>query len=134
MTRSWKAGGVIPSFPVLDLTEAVAFYERLGFEQRWSYPEQAPDHAGLALDDVSIMLFTNRGVEGEGDLEWGPRSLYVLVHDVDAFHAHLASTLGPPLGAPEDTDYGMRDFEVSDPSGNRLTFGEALERVAERDG
>lgn len=132
MTRVWKAGGVIPSFPVLDLSESIRFYQRLGFTLKWSYPEASPDHAGLALDDVSLMLFSNQQGEGEGDLEWGPRSLYVLMHHVDAFHAHVASTLGATPARPEDSDYGMRDFEVMDPSGNRLTFGEALERVQAR--
>jgi uncharacterized glyoxalase superfamily protein PhnB len=28
---------------------------------------------------------------------------------------------------PEDQDYGMRDFEVVDPWGNRLTFGKGEE-------
>ena len=132
MTRAWKVGGVIPSFPVTDLSESVRFYEQLGFELRWSYPEGLADHAGLALDDVSLMLFTNQQVEGEGDLEWGPRSLYVLIHDIDAFYAHVASAVESAPSAPADSDYGMRDFEIRDPSGNRLTFGEALERIQER--
>jgi len=131
MKREWKAGGVIPSFPVTDLSESIQFYQRLGFDLRWSYPETAPDHAGLALDDVSLMLFSNPQTEGEGDLEWGPRSLYVLIHEIDAFHAHLTSAM-EVVPTPQDSDYGMRDFEVMDPSGNRLTFGEALERVQER--
>lgn len=132
MTRGWKAGGVIPSFPVMDLSESIQFYQRLGFDLRWSYPEGNPDHAGLALDDVSLMLFSNQQTEGEGDLEWGPRSLYVLMHDIDGFHTHLVSAMEHAPAAPQDSDYGMRDFEVMDPSGNRLTFGEALERVEAR--
>ena len=64
---------------------------------------------------------------------------------VDAYHAHCravfeehgeslrAAGLGrAALGALEDQPYGMRDFDLTDPWGHSLCFGEGKDRVEAR--
>ncbi|MDP3288015.1 MAG: glyoxalase, partial [Methyloversatilis sp.] len=48
--------------------------------------------------------------------------MHLLVADVDAWHAHLVSAaiarrFAVVIGRPEDRPWGMRDFELPDPSG-----------------
>jgi uncharacterized glyoxalase superfamily protein PhnB len=45
------------------------------------------------------------------------------VRDVDAVHAELAARGARILKPPQDWDYGMRDFDLTDLDGNQLTFG-----------
>ncbi len=55
------------------------------------------------------------------------RQLYVFCYDVDAIHAEFKSKGVESMTSPEDADYKMRDFDLTDPDGNQLTFGKALE-------
>ena len=74
------------------------------------------------------------GVElGIGQLgpKFGPASIYVIVNGVDALYAEFRARDVQMTRAPEDAPYRMRDFEVADPEGNRITFGEAVERIVE---
>ena len=47
---------------------------------------------------------------------------YFHVGDLEGFHAHLSKQL-QNLDPIRDTVYGMREFELQDPDGNRLCFG-----------
>jgi uncharacterized glyoxalase superfamily protein PhnB len=55
------------------------------------------------------------------------RDLYIYVHDLAALHAELqrrgANIVQPPKVAP----YGIREIEVVDLNGHRLTFGEIVD-------
>lgn len=53
--------------------------------------------------------------------------LYIFCHDVDAMYDELKKNGIEQLSEPEDQDYGMRDFEVVDPWGNRITFGKRID-------
>jgi uncharacterized glyoxalase superfamily protein PhnB len=55
----------------------------------------------------------------------GTAMIYVQVNGIDAYFAELQ---GRRVEAtePGDRDYGMRDFEVVDPDGNRIAFGEPV--------
>ena len=55
---------------------------------------------------------------------------YLFVDDADAVHAAWQDAVPPAdprtgsrLQAPEDTDYGMREFALVDPSGNLVRVG-----------
>ena len=50
---------------------------------------------------------------------------YIRIKGVDAYYAGLQQRAAD-IGNIGDRDYGMRDFEVIDPDGNRLAFGEPL--------
>jgi hypothetical protein len=47
----------------------------------------------------------------------------VFVNDVDSVHDELAGRGAKVIKAPQNYDYGMRDFDVIDLDGNHLTFG-----------
>jgi uncharacterized glyoxalase superfamily protein PhnB len=51
---------------------------------------------------------------------------YIQVSGVDAYYSELTER-GVSLSDLGDREYGMRDFEVVDPNGNRLAFGEPTE-------
>jgi hypothetical protein len=51
---------------------------------------------------------------------------YVQLHGVDAYYAELRAR-NLEVRDLGDRAYGMRDFEVVDPNGNRLAFGEPTE-------
>jgi catechol 2,3-dioxygenase-like lactoylglutathione lyase family enzyme len=115
----------VPILPSRDLDETLAFYTRLGFEdtggpyKEWNY------------------LIVSRG---NGELHfWGDPSVdplttsfscYLRVADADALHAEWERvgvprdpTNGSRLERPVDTDYGMREFALVDPSGNLIRVG-----------
>jgi hypothetical protein len=50
---------------------------------------------------------------------------YIQVSGVDAYYSERAR--GVSLSDLGNREYGMRDFEVIDPNGNRLAFGEPAE-------
>ena len=49
----------------------------------------------------------------------------VQVNGIDAYFAELQARRVDATG-PGNRDYGMRDFEVVDPDGNRIAFGEPV--------
>jgi catechol 2,3-dioxygenase-like lactoylglutathione lyase family enzyme len=115
----------VPILPARDLGATLAFYERLGFEQRgddwrrWDYLILGRGGAELhfyAEPDVDP-LTTDFGcylrVEDADEL-WREWDAVGVPHD---------PATGSRLMAPETTDYGMREFALVDPSGNLLRVG-----------
>ena len=47
----------------------------------------------------------------------------MFVKDVDAVHAELVERGAKVIKAPQDYAYGMRDFDLVDLDGNRITYG-----------
>jgi catechol 2,3-dioxygenase-like lactoylglutathione lyase family enzyme len=109
--------GISPVFPVSDIASAVSFYcEALGFKLGWTWGEP-PTHASVDRDQIDIMLTLNPVKAGSGDA-------YVGLKGVESYFAELKARR-VPLGELSDRPYGMRDFAVRDPDGNRLVFGES---------
>lgn len=110
---------VTPRLPVTDVEKALVFYvEQLGFELGWKWGDPTT-HGNVCRDSISIDLISMR--EGRR----GPAMAYVQLNGVDAYFSELKARK-LDLSEPEDRPYGMRDFEVVDPDGNRLAFGEPL--------
>ncbi|PTX97599.1 hypothetical protein DB346_21665 [Verrucomicrobia bacterium LW23] len=61
-----------------------------------------------------------------GNLNEGKGGVYITVADVDAVATELVTRGAIAGGAPEDKDYGMRDFWVADPFGYVVCFGSRL--------
>ncbi len=138
---SWSITQTIPTMATPDLPIGIAFYERLGFEVDWTWPEDGPTHAGLRRGDCAIMLCRCAPNERA--------DVYFIVDDVEACHDTVIKgacwELAPEAGAlanradcppkasleaprsPEATPYGLRDFSVVDPWGHQITFGQPLE-------
>jgi catechol 2,3-dioxygenase-like lactoylglutathione lyase family enzyme len=108
---------VTPRLPVRDVEKALTFYvDKLGFQLGWKWGVPVT-HANVCRDSISLDLIA---LPAE---RCGTALAYVQVRGVDAYFSELKSR---DAGVSDlgDRPYGMRDFEVIDPSGNRLAFGE----------
>jgi hydroxymethylpyrimidine/phosphomethylpyrimidine kinase len=114
-----------PTLPVVDLAEAVAFYESAGFGVRVYRDEHGDRGEGFAL--VAL--------DGQGvfDLDLSPgmdpatnrAGCYLVTGDVDAWHARISGA-GLAVTSLADEPWGMREFTLTDPSGNRVRIGSAI--------
>jgi catechol 2,3-dioxygenase-like lactoylglutathione lyase family enzyme len=108
---------VTPRLPVHDVEAALTFYCRqLGFrvEWRWGNPVS---HAQVCRDAIAVDLIASPAGRH------GPAMAYIHVSGVDAYFTEL-KLRNVALGQLGERPYGMRDFELVDPWGNRLAFGE----------
>jgi len=108
---------VTPRLPVADVEKALSFYiDQLGFELGWKWGDPIT-HGNVCRDSISLDLISiPQGRRGTA-------MVYIQLSGVDAYFSELKAR-SLDLSAPEDRPYGMRDFEVVDPDGNRLAFGE----------
>lgn len=111
-------------FPILlarDLDEAIDYYcDRLGFEVAWTWGDPI-SRAGVALDEVEIQLV------GPGpNHPSGPAVVYCHMNGVDEYYESFRDRGADICMELGDRPWGMRDFRVSDPSGNQIGFASAL--------
>ena len=108
---------LFPVFAVADLEAAVEFYcVGLGFEKMWSFGEPAY-RAGVAKEGVEIHL----DAYGTGAPS-GPSVVYCHMEDAAAYYLDLKSRGLKIALELQDRPWGMRDFRIEDPFGNRLGF------------
>jgi uncharacterized glyoxalase superfamily protein PhnB len=106
-------------FVVQDVLKTVAYYrDVLGFKVGFTYGEPV-FYGGVDRDDVTIHFQAARKTQRRS----GHGAVNVFVTEVDALHDELKSRGATILQPPGNRPYGMRDFDVDDPDGNRLTFG-----------
>lgn len=109
---------IMPELPQSDVPAAVAHYrDVLGFEIN-----HAQETLGVMdRDGMRILLIART------ERHTGIGSAYAYVRDADELHAELtakgAGVEGPPVSRP----WGLREFVVHDPEGNRITFGQPFE-------
>ena len=99
------------------------YRDKLGFAITMSWGEPA-EYARVQRDGVELAI-------GRLDGRFGPLSAYAIVNGVDALYAEFLArgvAIGREIG---DQPYRMRDFDLFDPEGNRICFGEALERTGQ---
>jgi uncharacterized glyoxalase superfamily protein PhnB len=116
-------------YPVLkykDAHAAIDFLERaFGFERRQVHEGDggAIVHAELGFGDQMLGL-SSTGV-GNPVFEQGAgrTTVYVAVDEVDSLHDRAKSAGAEIVMAPQDQDYGSRDFAARDPEGNIWSFG-----------
>lgn len=115
---------VMPRLPVSDMDRSIAYYqEALGLRLAWKTTDGTL--AALASGDIEFFLL----VPWTGDTPVQPRTAYVYVEDPDALHAEYQQAGADIVSPVQSRDYGMRDFEVSDPDGHRLTLGRGEETL-----
>ncbi|MFL6822510.1 MAG: bleomycin resistance protein [Xanthobacteraceae bacterium] len=111
--------GAATVFIVSDIAKSIEYYrDALGFEVTFQYGKPT-FYACLCRDEIALHLLAAHETEqlpGHG-------GICVFVKDVDGVYAELAGRGAKVLKPPQNYDYGMRDFDVVDPDGNRLTFG-----------
>ncbi len=116
-----------PLFLVDDLSKATRFYcEALGFEKKWAWGEP----------EVRVGIGPKTGSRSRqfefhliNDPLIGPSGtsfVYFHVTDIEKLYERCLAhgvEIYLDLG---DRDWGMKDFRVTDPFGNRMGFGELL--------
>jgi catechol 2,3-dioxygenase-like lactoylglutathione lyase family enzyme len=108
-----------PTLPVADMDEAVAFYRAAGFEVG------AYEGGGFAFvthDDESVF---DLDLIDDLDCSTNPAGCYLIAADLHTWHTRLTD-LGATVTAVEDMPWGMREFTLTDPSGNHLRFGTSI--------
>jgi catechol 2,3-dioxygenase-like lactoylglutathione lyase family enzyme len=120
----------VPILPSRNLRESLAFYERLGFDNRGAPPEQW-DYLIIGRGGIEIHFFADPDL----DPLTTSAGCYAFVTDAQALFEEWAAVgidRDPPTGSrlvpPVDTDYGMREFAVVDLSGNLVRIGSPLEQ------
>ena len=108
---------VAPILRVADAAASAEWYARLGFTLDWEhrFAPGLPLYVGISCGAARLHLSEHTGDARPGTL------LYLYVPDVDARAAACGVT------RIEDNPWG-RDFEVTDPDGNRLRIGTPADR------
>ncbi len=119
-----QAKSLAPSLTVNDLQQSISFFEGLGFgvEERW-------EHNGVLL---GVMLRAGEARIGLSQDDWkkgrdrlkgvGMRIFIGTTQDVDRLAAR-AKEAGIALDRePHDTPWGSRAFEITEPSGFKMTI------------
>jgi len=107
-----------PTLPVQAMPEAIDFYTAAGFDVQ-SYDAS---FAFVHYEDRSVF---DLGLEEGMDTVANRAGCYLVVDDVDGWHRRL-SELGYVVGEIAEQPWGMREFALTDPSGNRLRFGRGV--------
>lgn len=110
-----------PILPVIDMAASIAFFRAAGFEVR-EY-EEGGTYAFVTYDDESVFDLDQAEVALTPDTN--PAGCYLIVPDVDAWHARLHAMA--PVTDLADEPWGMREFTLTDPSGNRIRFGKSAQ-------
>ena len=112
-------------FIVRDVAASTNFYrDVLGFQVTFEYGKPTYYVCLCRRDEVNLHLTA----AGTSPQQPGNGALCIFVRDVDAIHAEFVKRGAKPPKPPQDYAYGMRDFDVSDPDGNRLTIGTGTEK------
>lgn len=122
--------GIAPFFIVSDVPASLAFYrDRLGFEITFQGPEENDIFFGIVQRGAAMIIFKEVGVSpipnhqrdiGKGIARW---DAYLYVPDPDALAAEYASKNMDFFEPLNDTDDGLRGFEIQDIDGYILFFG-----------
>jgi len=119
-----KAKTISPGITVNDLQKSIAFFEGLGFgvEERW---EEQGTLLGVTMQagEARINVSQDDWKKGRDRQKGvGMRIFVSTAQDIDTLAAD-AKKAGIALTAePHDTPWGSRAFEVTEPSGFRLTI------------
>lgn len=112
---------LFPVFTVRDLDTSIDFYtNQLGFSLAWTWGTPAT-RAGVANGDIEIQL----DCAGLG-APAGPSVVYCHMTEVEPYFL-ACKARGVPFSLElGERPWGMVDFRVIDPDGNRIGFGSEL--------
>jgi uncharacterized glyoxalase superfamily protein PhnB len=113
-----KMSRLIPMLPVRSMPASVDFYEKLGF----SIEQRNDDWRWAMLCFGECRLMVDESINVHPDI---PRSsvLYLYPDDISEFHRQVRRN-GLVVPDLEVTFYGMTEFRIDDPDGNRLWIGQ----------
>jgi catechol 2,3-dioxygenase-like lactoylglutathione lyase family enzyme len=118
-----KLNRIIPMLPVRSVAASVEFYGKLGFnvEDRnddWGW-------AMLVLGDCRLMV--DQSINAHPG---APRHsvLYLYPDDIARYHDEVRAN-GLAIPDLDVTFYGMSEFRIDDPDGNRLWIGQSKQKA-----
>jgi catechol 2,3-dioxygenase-like lactoylglutathione lyase family enzyme len=125
--RGKRVGSPVMRFlPVANLSRSLAFYRNvLGFEIR-----EEEDSVEAVMGPARVRF----GKEGYAPTDWstpkppGSAILFLESSDVEALHAAVRARGGKPSGIERVNWIKMRVFEIRDPDGNVLWFGQSYHK------
>jgi hypothetical protein len=135
------ARSVIPILPSADLEVTEMFYALLGFEVAGRYDGYLVLHEGPVELHFSSPPAAHQSRDAPGDLADGPAAeaagqaaggpaggsvpgtCFVHVQDAVRYWKQLGERDVSGMQPPETQDYGLIEFVVADPFGNRVRFG-----------
>ena len=114
-----------PILTVRDVSRSIDFFvNALGLKLDFVYGEPS-FYAGLYSNDLEIHIINENSSNARQPA--GKSNLSILVDEVDNLYNNLKERGVEILIAPEDRDYGLRDFSCTDPDGNIFNFGVEVE-------
>ncbi|MEM7572617.1 MAG: VOC family protein [Bacteroidota bacterium] len=106
--------------PVRNMDTALHFYcSKLGFDLSFGWNSPI-DYAVLKRDGVSIHLSLRQEKTRAFQQH---TNIYIFVYEVHQLHQEFERNGVTTLSEPQLHEYGMLDFELSDPDGHILSFG-----------
>ena len=113
-----KMDRLIPMLPVKSMAASIEFYQKLGFSV-----ERRNDHWGWAMlcfDECRLMVDQSINMHRNG-----PRQsvLYLYPASIAEYHQQVRMQ-GLSVPDLDTTFYGMTEFRLDDPDGNRLWIGQ----------
>lgn len=113
-----KMNRLIPMLPVRSMPASVEFYKKLGFSVEkknddWKW-------AMLAFGECRLMVDQSINHHPGAPREW---VLYLYPDNIVEYHRQVRKN-GLDVADLDKTFYGMTEFRLDDPDGNRLWIGE----------
>lgn len=109
---------MLPHLPCDNVAAAIAHYcDVLGFSINY----QQDDLGVMYRDSVTLLLIARTKRHP------GIGSCSVYINNADELYAELKAKGASVQGEPVSRPWGLRDFDVLDPEGNRLTFAQPFE-------
>ena len=117
-----------PFFIVANLKNSVSFYtDKLGFEVRYTGPDEDPYWAIVGRDHISIMLKAIapdvKPVTNHTRHEWAPWDAYISTVEPDKLFDEYRSNDVPFSKPIYNNSDNLRGFEIEDADGYVLFFG-----------
>ena len=114
---------VMPEMPVRNLSASVEFYSNvLGFRLEHLHGDE---YAVMRREGARLGL-----KRSEPDVPPGTGRAYAFLSGIDAYFAAVERSVSPAGGRVIESlaarPYGLKDFTILDPDGNRLAFGQDL--------
>ena len=99
----------------------MSLINNVGFTITFTYGSP-PYYSVVIRDDIGIHFtkVENRSIRIQ------PNQLFIFVYDVNAVYHEFKQKGVADMQEPANRDYGMRDFDLFDLNGHRITFGKNI--------